>query len=131
MFNSSDDGKASDAIVRGNGSQPLAQFAEVLPQGETISDIDLRVLPAGTRLSVSTQNSRYRLLMLDGSRCALVQGGRYFCEETDARIEGATPDGSSLRAGWISLGLRLELSVRGKRIVTSHVRAISVEPDGS
>ena len=64
--------------------------------------------------------------MLDGSGChALVQGGRYFCEETEARIEGATCLGSSLRVGWICLGLRLELLVNGKRIVTSRVRAIT------
>ena len=95
-------------------------------------DLDLLLLPAGTQLSVNTRNSRYRLLLLDETGChALVQGGRYFCEETDARIEGATCDGSSLRVGWICLGLGLELSVHGKRIVTSSVRAINVESLGS
>ena len=102
MFNSSDDGSASDAISHGNHSQPPAQFADVLPQGDTVTDIDLRLLPAGTQISVNTRNSRYRFLMLDGSGChALVQGGRYFCEETDAEIVGATFDGSSRRVGWI------------------------------
>ena len=70
--------------------------------------------------------------MLDRGGCnALVQGGRYFCEETDARIEGVTFGGSSLKAGWICLGLRLALSVRGKRLVTSRVRAINIESLGS
>jgi hypothetical protein len=132
MFSSSDDRRASDAIGHGNHSQPVANFADFLPQGETVTDIDLRLLPAGTRLSVNTRNSRYRLLMLDGSGChALVQGGRYFCEETDADIVGATFDGSSRRVGWICSGLGLEVSVRGKRIVTSRVRAINVESLGS
>ena len=132
MFSSSDDGRASNAIGHGNHSQTPADFADLLSQRGTVTDIDLRLLPAGTQLSVNTRNSRYRLLMLDGSGChALVQGGRYFCEETEARIEGATCLGSSLRVGWICLGLRLELSVNGKRIVTSRVRAINVESLGS
>jgi hypothetical protein len=131
MLNSSDDGRASDAIAHGNRSQPPAQLVDVLPQAGTVTDIDLYLLPTGTQLSVNTRNSRYRILILDGSGCALVQGGHYFCEETDARIEGATSNGRALRVGWICLGLGLEFSVRGKRIVTSRVRAINIEPFGS
>jgi len=86
-----------------------------------VTNIDLRLLPAGTQLFVHTRNSRYRVLMLDGTGChALVEGGQYCCEETEAEIVGATCNGSSL--------LSLELSVHGKRIVTSRVRAINVEP---
>ena len=126
MFSASDDGRPSDAIAHGNRLQP-----PVLPRGGTLTDIDLRLLPTGTQLSVDTRNSQYRLFMLDGSGRARVQGGRYFCEEADARIEGATFDGGALRVGWICLGLRLEFSLLGKRIVTSNVRAINVEPYGS
>lgn len=132
MFTSSNDGRASDGSGHGNLPQPRAYSADLLPAGDMVTDVDLRLLPAGTQVSVNTRNSRYRFLMLDGSGChALVQGGRYFCEETDAEIVGARFDGSSLRVGWISLGLCLEVSVRGKRIVTSRVREINVEPLGS
>jgi hypothetical protein len=132
MLNSSDARRASDAIGYDNHSQPPAYLADLLAQGGTVTDIDLRLLPAGTQLSIDTRHSRYRLLMLDGGGCnALVQGGRYCCEVTGAEIVGATFDGSSCRVGWICSGLGLEVSVRGKRIVTSRVRAINVEPPGS
>jgi len=133
MFNSGDEsGRASDAIASGNQPQPHAHLADVLPQGGQVTDIDLRSLPPGTELCVDTRNSRYRLVMLDGSGCnALVQGGRYFSQETEARIDGSTLGGSVLKAGWICLRLCLEFSVRGKRMVTSRVRAINVEPFGS
>ena len=131
MFNSSEAGRSSDASGHGNHSQPRAYSADLLPQDGMVTDIDLRLLPAGTQLSVTTRNSRYQILILDGSGCALVKGGRYFCEETDARIEGATCNGSSLWVGWICLGLSLEFLAHGKRIVTSSVRAINVEPFGS
>ena len=132
MFSSSDGDRASNAIGHGNHSQTPAHLADPLSPCGTVTDIDLHLLPAGTQLSVNTRNSRYRILMLDGSGChALVQGGRYFCEETDAEIVGATCNGSSVRVGSICVGLRLELSVHGKRIVTSNVREINVEPLGS
>ena len=127
MFSSSDGGRASNAIGHGNHSQTPAHFADLLSQCGTGTDIDLRLLPAGTQLSVNTGNSQYRLLLLDEKGHAVVQGGRYFYEETDARIHGATCNGSAVRVGWICLGLRLELSVHGKRVVTSSVRAINVE----
>jgi hypothetical protein len=129
MFNSSDDGRASGAVGYGDHLQPRAHLSDLLSQGGMVTNIDLRLLPAGTQLFVHTRNSRYRVLMLDGTGChALVEGGQYCCEETEAEIVGATCNGSSLRVGWICLGLSLELSVHGKRIVTSRVRAINVEP---
>jgi hypothetical protein len=79
---------------------------------------------------VDTRNSRYRLVMLDGSvGDALVEGGRYFPQETTARIEGSTLGGSLLKIGWIGLGLFLVLSIDGKRIVTSRVRSITIDGD--
>jgi hypothetical protein len=97
--------------------------------GEAIDGIDVRALPKGAELVVETQNSRYRLIKLDGTEWnALVQGGRHFRLITTARVEGSTRGGSLLRIGWIGLGLFLELSVDGKRIVTSRVRSISVRP---
>ena len=127
MFGSTDDLRGSDAIGQGTHVPPREYVADPLQSG-TMTDIDLRLLPAGTQLSVNTRNSQYRLLLLDESGChALVQGGRYVCEETVARIAGATCNGRSVRVGWICLGLHLEISVHGRRIVTSSVRAINVK----
>ena len=60
-----------------------------------------------------------------------MEGGPYCREQTEAEIVGATCSGSSLRVGWICVGLSLELSVHGKRIVTSRVRAINIESRNS
>jgi len=95
-----------------------------------VTSIDLRSLAPGTEVVVLTRNSHYRFVMLDGKGCkARVQGGGYFPHETIARIEGSTLGESPVRAGRIDLGLSLELSFRGDRIVTSRVQSISV--DGS
>ena len=91
--------------------------------------VDVRLLPSGTELVVETCNSRYRVVMLDQGPYVLVQGGRYFRQKTEARLEGSALGGGLLKAGWIVLGLCMEVSHLGKRIVTSRVRSISVNMD--
>jgi hypothetical protein len=94
-----------------------------------VSGIGLRSLPSGTAVIVNTCNSRYRLTLLDDDGCeALVQGGHHFPQETEVHVAGATLGGSRIKIGWIGVGLFLELSVGRKRILTSRVRSISVEP---
>ena|SRR3989442_9597248 len=132
MFNLYDEpGAANEVITYGDGPGPASQRANSAPQSDSVKGIDLRSLPEGTAVVVDTRHSRYRLVTLDGNGGnALVEGGSYFPQETTARVEGSTLGGSLLKVGWIGLGLFLELSFGGKRIITSRVRAISV-PKGS
>ena len=102
------------------------QIAASSPQAGRVTAVDLRSLPSGTELVVKTRNSCYRFVVLDDGGNVRVQGGRYFPQETTARIDGCTLGGSLLKLDWIGLGLFLELSVCGKRIVTSRVRSISI-----
>jgi hypothetical protein len=95
-------------------------------QPETPTAVDLRSLPPGTELVIETRNSRYRLAMLDDGSKALVQGGRHCKEATTARVDGCTLGSSLLKRGWIAVGCCFEMSIRGRRIVTSHVQSISV-----
>lgn len=111
----------------GRGPEPALPSADWSGLPEPAA-VDLRSVPLGTELVVETRNSRYRFVMLDDHWNVLVQGGRRFEQETTARIDGCTFAGSLLKLGWIARGLFLEMSVGGKRIVTSRVRSISVNP---
>jgi hypothetical protein len=85
-------------------------------------------LDVGTSLIVSTCNSQYRLIVLDGPRrSVMVKGGLLLPEATQACLQGASVGGSFVRTGWIGVGLRLEILVDRKRIVTSRVRSVTVE----
>jgi hypothetical protein len=85
-------------------------------------------LDVGTSLIVSTCNSQYRLIVLDGPRrSVMVKGGLLLPEATPACLQGASVGGSFVRTGWIGVGLRLEILVDRKRIVTSRVRSVTVE----
>ena len=90
----------------------------------TTKGVCLRDLEPLTTLLVRTCNSRYRITV---SRHAaiVVQGGPFFPEPTTARLEGSSAGGSFLKVAWIGIGLRMEISAGGQRIVTSPVRAIT------
>jgi hypothetical protein len=130
MLNSSDEpGGVNTLVVCGELRDIALQFQDFTPPSGQVTGVDLRSLPPGTELVVDTCNSRYRFVLLDPTRRdALVQGGRFFAEETRARLEGSTVGGSLLKIGWIDTDLFLEISVGRKRFVTSRVRSIRVEP---
>ena len=120
--------------VSANGARSFSEQSDTRPPMPDDSHqappaVDFRLLPSGAELVVETCNSCYRVVMLDHHRNVLVQGGRYFQQATEARLEGSALGGSLLKAGWIVLGLCMEVSHLGTRIVTSRVRSISVNMD--
>ena len=85
-------------------------------------------LDVGTTVVVCTCNSEYRVIVLDGPRrSVLVKGGLLLLDDTPACLQGASVGGSFVRTGWIGVGLRLEILVDRKRIVTSRVRSVTIE----
>jgi hypothetical protein len=95
---------------------------------ETGDGMDLRSLESGTTLLVHTRNTCYRLVLLNPARLlVLVKGGELFRHESEARLNGATCGGSTMKAGWIGVGLRMDLWAGGRRIVTSPVRSFTIE----
>jgi hypothetical protein len=92
--------------------------------------VSVRSLEPGTVLNVRTQRSRYRLVMLDGPQQVLVSGGSSFPLPEAAYVVGATAGGSSVKTGWIGIGLRLELRLGQQRLTTSPVESIAIEDIG-
>jgi hypothetical protein len=88
--------------------------------------ISLRELEPLTTLLVGTCNTQYRIIVSRQS-AILVQGGRFFPEVTTATLDGSSAGGSFLKVAWIGVGLRMEISAGGQRIVTSPVRSITRE----
>jgi hypothetical protein len=90
--------------------------------------VDVQALETGTALSVYTQNTHYRITVLNGaSRSVVVQGGFHFPEPTHAHLQGASGPGSVMKIGWIGAGLRMEIADDGRHVVTSPVRSITLE----
>lgn len=98
-------------------------FVAASSAGDGVSVRDLEPL---TTLHVRTCNSHYRIV-ISQQTAVFVQGGRFFPETTDARLEGSSFGGSFLKIGWIGVGLCMEIWAHGQRIVTSPVRTIARE----
>jgi hypothetical protein len=101
-------------------------LAGFVVEAEGEEGIALEAIEPGATVVVRTSNSEYRLIVLSqNERTVLVRGGA-FPDETAAVLQGATAGGNVVRAGWIGIGLRLELLHGKRRVVTSRVRSIKV-----
>jgi hypothetical protein len=83
-------------------------------------------LSAGDVLVVRTSNTRYRIVYL-GYGAAKISGHPRICPRPrPVNILGSTSDGTSLRSGFIGVGLRLQFQRPGSGRVTTTSRIRSV-----
>jgi hypothetical protein len=93
-----------------------------------LEGVALMTMKACDTIHVRTRNSDYEIFLLDPkSGRALVRGGEYFAEPVEATVSGSTFGGCMLKAGWLGVGLRMEIYVNGQRTVTSPVQSLRVE----
>jgi hypothetical protein len=86
------------------------------------------LLLSGTVISIQTRNSRYRVVVVDGTaRQVTIKGGWVFPEETEVTVVGASDGDGEVESGWIAEGLRLCLSTDRGPVVTSPVDSITVD----
>ena len=75
-----------------------------------------------------THNSEYRILLLDPKTGrALVDGGDYLDEPSEALLKGSGAPGSSFNTGSICIGCRLEMWVDERVFITSPIRSFEVK----
>ena len=104
-------------------AQTVTDIADEVSASEGVS---LTELEPSTALRVRTRNSEYRIIVLRGTTL-LLTGGRRFPHFAACRINGSGLGGSLLKLAWIGVGLRMEICVDGRCIVTSPVREITTE----
>src|SRR5262244_807931 len=103
----------------------LDGVAEISP---SLEGVTLMALEACDIIHVRTRNSDYEIFLLDPkSGRALVRGGEYFAEPVEATVSGSTFGGCMLKAGWLGVGLRMEIYANGQRTVTSPVESLRVD----
>jgi hypothetical protein len=83
-------------------------------------------------LTVCTCNSTYTLVVLQpATGDVLVRGGLHCPTFERAVLVGATAGGSLIKLRGIYRGLRMEILIRGRRVLTSPVISIVTAPAGS
>jgi hypothetical protein len=100
---------------------------------ETISsgDLILESLQPFDTVLLRTHNSDYRILLLDPKTGrALVEGGDYIVEPTEALVRGSSVVGNVFKGGIISVGCRLEMWVDQRAFLTSPIKTVMVKHNG-
>ncbi len=89
--------------------------------------VEVTTLQPFDTIVLRTANSSYRLFLLDpGTGHAILQGGQV-AEPMEVSVIGSSRLGSSIRSGWIGVGLRVEALANDSYIRTSEVKSVSVE----
>ena len=79
-------------------------------------------------IMLRTQNSEYRMLLLDpATGRALVEGGAHFVEPGEALLMGSALPGSDFKSGVICAGCRLEICADDKVFLTSPIKLLGVK----
>jgi hypothetical protein len=105
---------------------------ETIEISDELEGVTLQTLKPCDTIHVRTYNSDYDIFLLEPeSGRALVCGGEYFAQPVEATVNGSTFGGCMLKVGWLGVGLRMEFSASGQRIVTSPVQELRVECDNS
>ena len=89
--------------------------------------VQLGQLPPLTTLLVRTMNSLYRVVVVEATE-VFVQGGEFFRDPERASLDGSSAERRCLKVGWIGVGRMMEIRSQGRRITTSPVRGIVIEP---
>lgn len=78
-----------------------------------------------------THNSDYRIMLLDpNTGRALVEGGSYLVEPTEALVRGSAVIGDVFKGGTICVGCRVEMWVDERAFLTSPVKSVCVKRNG-
>ena len=92
------------------------------------SDVVLETLNPFDTIMLRTHNSEYRILLLDPKTGrALVEGGNYLVEPSEALVRGSAVPGDEFKAGALSVGSRLELWVNEQALLTSLIKSVHVK----
>ena len=88
------------------------------------SEVTVERLNQFDTILLRTQNSAYRILLLDPETGrALVEGGAHFPEPSEAFLVGSAIPGSEFKTGVICVGSRLEIWADEKVFLTSPIKS--------
>jgi len=108
-----------------------AELGDLARLAEDACGVDVHALAAGQTVLVRTHYTTYQVKLTNpvSGKAVVVGDGSFLTEPTNVTIVGATLSGrgSSVAHGRVLTGFRLVISCDEGEIITSRVRAISVD----
>ena len=97
-----------------------------------VYDVELNSLQKFDTILLHTRNSEYRMLLLNpNTGRALVEGGQYLTEPTEAFIKGSAVAEGAFKHSIISVGGRLEIWVDERAFITSPIISAQIKHNES
>ena|SRR5258705_13010726 len=128
--NESQDRRSGNTISSDDAITQEIQFEspiDPMEMSRSHEGVEVTTLQPFDTIVLQTANSSYRLFLLDpGTGHAILHGGQV-AEPMEVSVIGSSSLGSSIRAGWIGVGLRVEALANDSYIRTSEVKSVSVE----
>lgn len=124
-----------DMMLNSDSAQALClncwSGTPTIPQTISSGNILLESLEPFDTILIRTHNSDYRIMLLDPKTGrALVEGGDYIVEPTEALVLGSSVVGEPFKGGTIGIGCRLEMWVGERAFVTSPVKTVCLKQNG-
>ena len=117
---------ATSLCLECSGSKPDSDSSN--SETNASSGVLLESLNSYDTIFLRTHNTEYRILLLDPKTGrALVDGGSYLLEPSEALIKGSALSGSAFNGGAISIGGRLEMWVNERVLLTSPIKSVEVK----
>jgi RNA polymerase-binding transcription factor DksA len=93
-----------------------------------VADLLLQSLSPFDTILLQTQNSEYRILLLDPETGrSLVEGGSFLSEPRETLVMGSGIPGREFKGGAICVGRRVEMWAAGKILLTSPIKSVEVK----
>ena len=109
-----------------SNAEPRGAWSRV--ERDSCSEVIVQCLNQFDTILLRTQNSEYRILLLDPQTGrALVEGGAHFVEPREALLVGCAFPGSDFKSGVICAGSRLEIWSNDKVYLTSQLKSVLVK----
>ena len=99
--------------------------------------INISLLESGTKLTIETKNSVYKIEIIDKAEITIMggmdkNGDIRFPQPEEVFFNGSTFGGSMIKPNWIGQGMNMEIQFEHMVFVSSPVKEIEIEaPDGS
>jgi hypothetical protein len=123
-----DDATLDDDPARARCSDCSGPKLNAIHDGDARPKVMLKDLNSFDTILLRTHNSEYRLLLLDpNTGRALVEGGSYLIEPSEALVRGSAVPGAAFNGGAISVGARLEMWVDENVFLTSPIKSFEVK----
>lgn len=107
--------------------EPRTSAARENKRSNSDFKVVLQNLTSFDTVLVRTANSVYRILLLDPKTGrALVEGGSYLLEPSEALVRGSAVPGTAFEGGTVGVGARLEIWVGEKVFLTSPIVSVEV-----